>query len=261
MDAQRLRQKIRKLLALAASGSGHEAASAGRHAERLLAEHNLRPEDLGDDPPHVILVSGRSWPIWRRALLTFAAQSNEVKALFRRHRKHPEAKLEGEIACCQRALTFYLDLVRVVNELETLLGERMSYLAYFFHGPGERKATDSVRRGIVYGLIRLHVAESAVILGGDPDLADVKKSTVSPPPSAGSPSAEPPSAGPVPSATPGDECLAKIEEARWEPMEDPAMLFDAASQELFDLGEKIAQACVVVDAAGYARVVNSESVR
>ena len=136
MNPDRLRQKIRKLLALAASGSGHEAASAGRHAARLLAENNLRPEDLGDDPPHVILVPGRSWPVWRRALLTFAAQSNEVKALFRRHRKHPEAKLEGEIACCQRALTFYLDLVRVVNDLETLLGESLGPFMVYLRGLG-----------------------------------------------------------------------------------------------------------------------------
>lgn len=255
MNIDRLRQKIRKLLALAASGSGHEAASAGRHASRLMAEHDLRLEDLGEEPPHVLLVAGRSWPIWRRTLLTFAAQSNEVEALFRLFRKQSEAKLTGEMVGCQRALTFYLDLVRVCTELETMLGKRLVPYLMYFQGLGSRKATDSVRRGIAYGLIRLHTAKTTVILVDDPDLADVKKTTVKGKPA--SPSSTDRRSG---SQTLGPgTTLARIEESRWESMGDSSKLFEAASQELFEFGERLARRCVVVDEAGYAQVVDLKS--
>ena len=242
MNLDRLRQKIRKLLALAASSSDHEAASAGRHAERLMTAYGLRLEDLGEEPPHVLLVSGRSWPIWRRTLLTFAAQSNEVKALFRRFRRVSEAKLTGEMAGCQRALTFYLDLVRIVNELETMLGESLGPFMVYLRGLGSRKATDSVRRGISYGLIILHTSKASSHRQTPPDLA---------------PSADP-SDFKKPTPKKGgyrSQALVRIEEAPWEPMGDVHEIFDASSQELFELGERFARGCVVVDEAGYARVL------
>jgi hypothetical protein len=256
MDADRLRSKIRKLLALAESGAGPEASSAGDLAARLMAEHDLRAEDLGEAPPFVRLVEGKSWPVWRRALLTFAAQSNESVALFRRGKRQvSEASLRGVRAGVERSLSYYLELVRVTVEVgETIapLAARLMDLEPF---TGPRRAGDSVRKGIVYGLIQLQskhlweavATEDRTSPSSDPsDFGHCHSATVP----------DPSPAGPRPE----DRVLAKIEgqgpeDGRWESMDDPSVLVDVASEDLFDLGCWVAQSLVEVDEAGYMKVV------
>jgi len=276
MDADRLCNKIRKLLALAKSGTGPEATSAGALAARLMDEHDLRPEDLGEDAPFMLPVESKGWPVWRRALLTFAAQSNESVALFRREkgrRQVSEAALRGVRAGVERSLAYYLELVRVAAEVgETIapLAARLMDLEPF---TGPRQASNSVRKGVVYGLIQLqsaHLWETTVVSedrsppSSDPsDFSRRSTATLDPGPEALGPEGLRPEGlrpeGLRPEGLrPEDGVLAKIEDGRWEVMDDPSCLVDVASEDLFELGCRAARSLVEVDEAGYMKVVRRQ---
>lgn len=66
-------EKIKKLLALAASSNEHEAALAASHAQRLLAAHNLAMADIGSErkpelADRVETSAAKNLPKWVRHL-------------------------------------------------------------------------------------------------------------------------------------------------------------------------------------------------
>lgn len=84
MTPERARERIQKLLALAAAGSGasaEEARTAAVAAARLMTEHGLAPGDGASVPR-----TGVRWITWTHSLSSFASRAwNVFSALGKRH--------------------------------------------------------------------------------------------------------------------------------------------------------------------------------
>lgn len=79
-------EKIRKLLALSHSSNEHEAALAARHAQRLLAAHNLALADVeavtaDSRAEQVELAAPRKLPKWARLLSAGVGDAFDCRAL------------------------------------------------------------------------------------------------------------------------------------------------------------------------------------
>ena len=265
MDARhRLLLRIRKLLALASSGSGHEAAAAERLADRLMRQHGVSREDLAEARPgrHELDLGGSGWgALWRAAVLTFAASCNEVAALFRREGGRTHAKLAGDRPGVERARDCYENLIGVIEDLVKILVERRGdAIAAMSFGIGTREALDSLRRGIVFGLVQLMDEQHEAVEIAQPR-APAVESGPGPGPGPGPGEVEAGTAArgrgdavAVPPASAGVLARSRAEEKpRWRPMRDPSAIFQAQPN-LFELGRRTVRLLVVVDAAGYAKI-------
>jgi hypothetical protein len=79
-------EKIKKLLALAASCNEHEAALAATHAQRLLAAHNLAMADIEaahkpDTADRVETAAAKSLPKWVRHLSAAVSSAFDCQAI------------------------------------------------------------------------------------------------------------------------------------------------------------------------------------
>jgi len=79
--------KVRKLLALAASANEHEAALAASHAHRLLAEHNLSMTDLEikevGASEDTLDLGTKAADKWSRLLCTIVSDAFDCKIIIR----------------------------------------------------------------------------------------------------------------------------------------------------------------------------------
>jgi hypothetical protein len=158
----RVLDRIRKILARASSTNPHEAASAAALAQRLMLEHRLTMEDVGEDVEldaisEISLGSDGMAAPWRFALVTAIARAFLCEAIGLRQRQGPRrrVKIVGRKSEAEAALAVYR---HVASEIERMADEEMSdpfvisVEATSLGLPGgfdARSYKDSFRRGAV----------------------------------------------------------------------------------------------------------------
>lgn len=162
-----VKDKIRKLLALAAGGTEHEAESAMKFAQRLMDLHRITELELSESTPGIdekisedpnpLFSSGRL-PKWKIQLAAVLAEFNNCRVLItpcdRKHnRPNTEVNLYGRPSDTQHV--HYL-LAFIVVELTRIskiscMGEGHKYFDSWFHGAvaGLRVKLDEGRKEVL----------------------------------------------------------------------------------------------------------------
>lgn len=131
MDRDKLLDRIRRLLRLAASPNVHEAAVAAATAQELMARHRIEAASLETDPAAHGVVDHRDSPLesskrlreWKLQLADAIARANGCRIYLRERGKLEDVVLVGRADDAELVRMLYGDLVKRVESLTRRHGE------------------------------------------------------------------------------------------------------------------------------------------
>jgi hypothetical protein len=248
-DRSQLLERLRKLLALAKSPNQHEAAAARKAADGIMLKHGFTEDDAREaerEGYFELPLGAKGWnATWRFTLVTAAARFCGAEAIALQIGPRRKVRLVGERASVEAAHALYLKLLKVVAELETLVGEIYpEEISWFCETSSAREISDSFRRGVVYGILILMSKLDQETRSSPPTTTDPNtNSTVnaSQPPKANQPG--------LVKTKPDKTHTEKIKQ-RYQPKEKPLRLDDVENLFMFDFARRLTSRHVAFSSDG-----------
>ena len=156
-ERDRVLARLAKILARAKSANAHEADTARRMADDLMARHGLTDADLkkhADAGYHELSLGHVGFgTTWKFTLVTAAARYSGCEAVALQLGRRRRVRLVGERAAVERAAVFFEELLRLLRDLERILGKYLADLDDLDLDGSPRQCADSFRRGAVASIV------------------------------------------------------------------------------------------------------------
>lgn len=156
-ERDRVLARLDKILARTKSSNVHEAATARRMADELMARHGLADADLKKhaEAGYYELSLGHAGfnASWKFALVTAAARYSGCEAMALQRGRRRVVRLVGERAAVERAALFFEELLSLLGELERTEGARIAADDRVVMDGSSRQCADSFRRGAVTSIV------------------------------------------------------------------------------------------------------------
>jgi len=156
-ERNRVLDRLGKILARTKSANSHEADTARRLADELMARHGLTDADLkkhANAGYHELSLGHAGFnATWKFTLVTAAARYSGCEAVALQSGRRRRVRLVGERAAVERAAVLFEALLRLLRDLESSLGDYLADLDDVDLDGSPRQCADSFRRGAVASIV------------------------------------------------------------------------------------------------------------
>ena len=161
-DRERILDRLSKLLALADSPNGHEAATARRLATGIMVKHGITEQDVEGHQTsgyYELPMGAKGFEkVWKFSLITATAAFCDCEAVALNVGGRRKIRLVGERANVERASELFGSLIKALADLEKLEAAWLSDPNQaVYSSPAEY--ADSFRRGATVAVIQLMMGE------------------------------------------------------------------------------------------------------
>ena len=154
-ERERILSRLDKILARTRSGNPHEAATASKMADEIMAKHSITEADLKQHADSGYFEKSLGYvgfnTTWKFVLATAAAKYHGCEAIALKVGRKRKVRLVGERSSVEKAAVFFEDLLSVLAELERSEAKHLADDVHLDCGP--KQCADSWRRGAVACLV------------------------------------------------------------------------------------------------------------